>query len=133
MELTPSDPGARQLIQSYGADGFTIAGRRHDGAVLVFPDHTLPWTIRWALSSPGAAIGELAEADLAAVLSADPPVEILLIGCGEKAEPVAPDLRAKMRQAGVVIEATDTGAACRTFNVLVIENRRVGAALIPVP
>ena len=125
MELTPSDPGARQLIQSYGGHGFTIAGRRHDGAVLVFPDRTLPW--------PVAAIGELAEADLAAVLGADPPVEILLIGCGKKAEPVAPDLRARMRQAGIVIEATDTGAACRTFNVLVIENRRVGAALIPVP
>ncbi len=125
MELTPSDPGARQLIQSYGGHGFTIAGRRHDGAVLVFCDRTLPW--------PVAAIGELAEADLAAVLGADPPVEILLIGCGEKAEPVASDLRARMRQAGVVIEATDTGAACRTFNVLVIENRRVGAALIPVP
>ena len=129
MELTPSDPGARQLIQSYGGHGFTIAGRRHDGAVLVFPDRTLPW----ALPSPGAAIGELAEADLAAVLGADPPVEILLIGCGEKAWPVAPDLRARMRQAGVVIEATDTGAACRTFNVLLIENRRVAAALIPVP
>ena len=125
MEPTPSDPGARQLIQSYGADGFTIAGRRHDGAVLVFLDRTLPW--------PVAAIGELAEADLAAVLGADPPVEILLIGCGEKAEPVAPDLRARMRRAGIVIEATDTGAACRTFNVLLIENRRVGAALIPVP
>ena len=129
MELTPSDPGARQLIQSYGADGFTIAGERHDGAVLVFPARTLPW----ALPSPAAAIGQLTEADLAAVLGADPPVEILLIGCGEKAEPVAPDLRARMRRAGIVVEATDTGAACRTFNVLVIENRRVGAALIPVP
>ena len=129
MEPTPSDPGARQLIQSYGAHGFTIAGRRYDGAVLVFPDRTLPW----ALPSPGAAIGELAEADFAAVLDADPPVEILLIGCGEMASPVTPDLRSLMRQGGIVIEATDTGAACRTFNVLLIENRRVGAALIPVP
>ena len=125
MELTPSDPGARQLIQSYGADGFTIAGRRHDGAVLVLPDRTLPWAV--------SDIAKIVEEDFAAVLDADPPVEILLIGCGEKAWPVAPDLRARMRQAGVVIEATDTGAACRTFNVLVIENRRVGAALIPVP
>ena len=125
MELTPSDPGARQLIQSYGADGFTIAGRRHDGAVLVFPDRTIPWTV--------SDISKIVEEDLAAVLSADPPVEILLIGCGEKAWPVAPDLRARMRQAGVVIEATDTGAACRTFNVLLIENRRVAAALMPVP
>ena len=125
MELTPSDPRGRQLIQSYGADGFTIAGRRHDGAVLVFPDRTLPWAV--------SDIAKIVEEDFAAVLAADPAVEILLIGCGEKAEPVAPDLRARMRQAGVVIEATDTGAACRTFNVLVIENRRVGAALIPVP
>ncbi len=125
MELTPSDPGARQLIQSYGADGFTIAGRRHDGAVLVFPDRTLPWAV--------SDISKIVEEDFAAVLGADPPVEILLIGCGEKACPVAPDLRARIRQAGIVIEATDTGAACRTFNVLLIENRRVGAALIPVP
>ena len=125
MELTPSDPRGRQLIQSYGADGFTIAGRRHDGAVLVFPDRTLPWAV--------SDISKIVEEDLAAVLGADPPVEILLIGCGVKAEPLAPDLRARMRQAGIVIEATDTGAACRTFNVLLIENRRVGAALIPVP
>lgn len=125
MVLTPSDTGARQMIQSYGADGFTIAGRRHDGGVLVFADRTLAW--------PVAAIGDLVEADLAPVLAADPPVEILLLGCGPKAEPVAPDLRARLRQAGIVIEATDTGAACRTFNVLLIENRRVGAALIPVP
>ena len=125
MALTPSDPGVRQLIQSYGGDGFTIAGRRHDGAVLVFPGLTLPWAV--------SDISKIVEEDLAAVLGADPPVEILLIGCGVKAEPLAPDLRARMRQAGIVIEATDTGAACRTFNVLLIENRRVGAALIPVP
>ncbi len=125
MALTPSDPAARQVIQSYGAGGFTIAGRRHDGAVLVFPDRTLPWTV--------SDICKFAEEDLAAVLGAEPPVEILLIGCGELATPVAPDLRARMRQAGIVIEATDTGAACRTFNVLLIENRRVAAALIPVP
>ena len=125
MALTPSDPGARQLIQSYGADGFTIAGVKHEGAVLVFPDLTLPWAV--------SDISKLVEEDLAAVLDADPPVEILLIGCGDMATPVAPDLRARMRQAGVVIEATDTGAACRTFNVLLIENRRVAAALIPVP
>ena len=125
MELTPSDPGARQLIQSYGADGFTIAGRRHDGAVLVLPDRTLPWAV--------SDIAKIVEEDFAAVLGADPPVEILLIGCGEKASPVAPDLRARIREAGIVIEATDTGAACRTFNVLLIENRRVAAALIPVP
>ena len=125
MALTPSDPGARQLIQSYGADGFTIAGRRHDGAVLVFPDRTIPWTV--------SDISKIVEDGLAAVLGADPPVEILLIGCGDMAWPVAPDLRAHMRRAGVVIEATDTGAACRTFNVLHIENRRVAAALMPVP
>ncbi len=125
MELTPSDPGARQLIQSYGDHGFTIAGRRHDGAVLVFPDRTLPWAV--------SDIAEIVEEDFAAVLGADPPVEILLIGGGDRASPVAPDLRHRIGQAGIVIEATDTGAACRTFNVLLIENRRVAAALIPVP
>ncbi len=58
--------------------------------------------------------------------------EILLVGCGPcfLAEPAG--LRAALREAGAVLEWMDTGAACRTFNVLLAEDRRAAAALIAV-
>jgi uncharacterized protein len=45
--------------------------------------------------------------------------------------PVAPALRQRLRTAGIVVDAMDTGAACRTYNVLLAEGRRVAAALLP--
>ena len=45
--------------------------------------------------------------------------------------PVAPALRAALKARGIAIEAMDTGAACRTYNVLLAEDRRVAAALLP--
>ena len=60
-------------------------------------------------------------------------VEILLLGCGPRMAPVPRPLRETLRAAGIVIEAMDTGAACRTYNVLMSEGRRVAAALIAVP
>jgi uncharacterized protein len=57
-------------------------------------------------------------------------VEVLLLGTGTRHEFVPPSLRRRLRDAGIVIDTMDTGAACRTYNVLVAEDRRVAAALI---
>jgi uncharacterized protein len=54
-----------------------------------------------------------------------------LLGLGRRMGLVASDLRAALKASGIVIEAMDTGAACRTFNVLLGEERRVAAALLP--
>jgi uncharacterized protein len=59
-------------------------------------------------------------------------IDILLIGCGPTFCAVPKGLRADIKAAGMVLEWMDTGAACRTFNVLVAEERRVCAALIAV-
>ncbi len=67
---------------------------------------------------------------LSPVLTADPAVEILLIGCGPRLVPVPGDLRSALRARGIGCDAMDTGAACRTFNILLAESRRVAAALI---
>ena len=125
MELNPLVPPGRQVIQAYGGHGFKIAGVSYEGPVLVFPDRTL----RFRFDS----VSELSEEHLAEVLAADPAVDILLVGCGVKSEPIASGLRSRLREAGVVIEAMGTGAACRTFNVLLAEDRRVAAALMPIP
>ena len=58
-------------------------------------------------------------------------IELLLLGCGRRMAPPPSGLRQALRQAGIVLEVMDTGAACRTYNVLLSEERRVAAALLP--
>ena len=66
------------------------------------------------------------------VRSAEPAVEILLLGSGPKMGLLPSKLRRELRDAGIVVDVMETGAACRTYNVLLSEDRRVAAALLPV-
>ena len=126
MDLTPLVPAGRQIIESYGDLRFRVTGVLHQGSILVFPDRTEIW--------PVAAIEALTAESLAPMRAAGASgaVDLLLIGCGLRISLIAKDLRASLRACGVVIEAMDTGAACRTYNVLAAEGRRVAAALIAV-
>jgi uncharacterized protein len=123
-DVTPQlAPGAK-LIQSYGPGRFTVDGERFEGPLLVFPDHVTPWSVR--------DFASLTEADFAAVRAATPPVEVVLLGCGRKQQLLPSALRRALRELGLVVDAMETGAACRTYNVLLTEERRVCAALLPV-
>jgi uncharacterized protein len=122
MDITPLIPSGRQLVQAYGDGGFRIAGQRWDGSVLVFAERTVAW--------PVASLADLTEASLAVVVEAG--VQVLLLGCGKSIAAVPRELRAHLRAAGIVVDPMDTGAACRTFNVLLAEDRKVAAALIAV-
>jgi uncharacterized protein len=113
-----------QVIQAYGDGGFTVSGVRHEGPAVVLRNQTLPW-------SPPDDLAALTTADFAPVLG-PAAVEIVLLGCGRRAALVPADLRAALRAAGVSLEAMDTGAACRTFNLLQIEGRRVAAMLVAI-
>lgn len=124
MDVTPLIPEGRQVIESYGEGRFRIAGTVHQGSVIVFPERTLAWSLR--------DIGELTPESLDAVAAARDSVDVVLLGCGTKMTLVPRILREKLRAAGIVVEPMDTGAACRTFNVLMSEERRVAAALIAV-
>jgi uncharacterized protein len=121
-DLSPRTPASRQVVQAYGSGGFRIAGVEHAGSLLVFPDRTLAW--------PPASVTEVSLESLAEVLKPGAGVEVLLVGTGARLVFLAPALRAALRERGVVADAMDTGAACRTFNVLLAEERRVAAALI---
>ena len=121
-DITPAVPAGKQVIQSYGEGRFRIAGESFSGSVLVFPDRTLSWPVRSTAS--------LTPESLAPVMAPDAGVEVLLIGAGGQPFFLDPGLRAALREAGIVADAMDTGAACRTFNVLLGEDRRVAAALI---
>jgi uncharacterized protein len=122
MDLTPIVPTGRQVIERYGPTGFRVSGVIWRGPVLVFPDLALPWTpldaaaVDWDSLTPVVEHGG---------------VQILLLGLGSRMAAIAGELRAKLRAAGISLEPMDTGAACRTYDVLISEDRRVAAALIP--
>ncbi|MFT6558660.1 Mth938-like domain-containing protein [Sneathiella sp.] len=112
----------QQLINSYGEGGFRVSGVRHEGSVIVFPDETTSWAV--------VDLGELTLDSLDTVMQATPPVEILLIGCGASMGFIDDSIRRPLREKGITIDSMDSGAAARTYNVLLLEGRRVAAALI---
>jgi uncharacterized protein len=121
MDITPLIPAGRQVIEGYSASGFRVSGGLYAGSVLVFVDRTELWPV-----------SSLAEAtlDRFAPVVAHGDIEILLLGCGRRMGMVPAALRQGLRASGIVVDAMDTGAACRTYNVLLAEERRVAAALI---
>ena len=124
MDVTPLIPQGRQIIESYGNGGFRVTGESYRGSILVLPERSAAWA--------PASIDELDLESLEPVLAAEPRVEVLLIGCGRAMAFIDPELRDAARARGVALEPMDTGAACRTYNVLMAEDRRVAAALIAV-
>ncbi|MEQ8965308.1 MAG: Mth938-like domain-containing protein [Azospirillaceae bacterium] len=124
MEVAAIRPGERPIIDSYGDGGFRVSGERIEGSVLVLPDRTESW--------PVTTMDGLGPEILSPVTATDPPIEILLLGCGERMTLVPAALKAHLREIGIAVEPMDTGAACRTYNVLLSEHRRVAAALIAV-
>jgi uncharacterized protein len=122
MDVTPLIPRGRQVINSYGAGGFLVSGERYDGSLLVFPERVAPFA--------PASWDDLVLEHLSDILTAEPQVELLLFGCGSAIKPLDPALLAALRDARIGIDLMDTGAACRTYNVLMAEDRRVAAAVI---
>ncbi len=124
MDITPEIPADRKYIDHYGDGGFRVGGERYEGSIIVAPEQVWPWTI--------SDIAQLNGESVAAVLAADPPIELLLIGCGTRVERVPNDLRKALRARAIIVDGMETGAACRTYNVLMVEERRVAAALIAI-
>ncbi|HKS89631.1 MAG TPA: Mth938-like domain-containing protein [Stellaceae bacterium] len=119
MELTQVAAAGRQVIERYGPSGFRVSGTIYLGPVLVFPEQTLAW----ANAAPTA--------EALAPVIAHGGVELLLLGLGRRMTPVTASLRAALKANGTAVEAMDTGAACRTYNLLLAEDRRLAAALLP--
>jgi len=112
-------------IDGYGAGGFQFADMSHRGSILALPSGIYAWDV--------AAPEDLTLAAFARVL-AEPAgaIEHLLIGTGVGMLPLF-DLRAALRAKGIPAEPMETGAAARTYSILLGEKRRVAAALLAVP
>lgn len=117
--------GGRPFIDAYGDGGFRLRGERHRGSLLLLPSGVRAW--------PVTSFAEITAASFEAVLSEKAAIEFLLVGTGAKLLPLEASLRQALAAQGLPTESMDTGAACRTYNVLIAEGRRVAVALIAVP
>jgi uncharacterized protein len=122
--LPTPDPASVQIVRTYGPGRFLIGEREWREPVLVTPTATVPLGISRA--------EDLTPESLAFLKTLPTPTELLVLGCGARAIFVPPAQRAALKAAGLGLEVVDTGSACRIYNVLVAEGRRVAAALIPV-
>lgn len=111
-------------IDAYGNGGFRFAGMSHRGSLLILPSGIYGWAV------PDS--GSLTVAALDQVIAERENIGFLLLGMGVAMRRPDPEVRRAFEAAGVGLEPMDTGAACRTFNVLLAERRPVAAALIAV-
>jgi len=118
-------PG-RAPIESYGNGGFRFAGMSHRGSLLCLPSGIYGWQ---NAPEPDA----LDVASLEKVFAEADEIEVLLVGTGMNLRPLPAAVRQRCREAKIMADPMATGAAVRTFNVLLAEARRVAAALIAVP
>lgn len=116
-------PG-RAPIDAYGNGGFRFADMSHRGSILCLPSGIYGWDV-----ADGADIDE---ASLGRVLAEAAEIEVLLVGTGVNLMPLKRPLRETLKDARVSADPMSTGAAVRTFNILLAENRAVAAALIAV-
>lgn len=112
-------------IDGYGTGGFSFGHVSHRGSILMVPEGVHIWSA----TQPS----EITAESLAPVFATAPgTIDLLLIGTGTDLVPVRPALRAALKAVGIVVEPMATGAAARTYNILLGERRRVAAALIAV-
>ncbi|RLQ88003.1 Mth938-like domain-containing protein [Notoacmeibacter ruber] len=122
--LRPAHFPGRAPIDAYGNGGFRFADMSHRGSLLLLPSGIHGW-------EPEEE-GKLSSADIDRVLAEADQIEILLVGMGKDLRPLPAELRTALREAGISSDPMSTGAAVRTYNVLLAEERAVAAMLIAV-
>lgn len=116
-------PG-RAPIDAYGNGGFRFADMSHKGSLLCLPSGIYAWDV----SSPD----DLLVSNFEKLFSEANDIEILLIGSGTDLVPIQAELRSKLRHVNISADPMATGAAVRTYNVLISEGRAVSAAFLAV-
>lgn len=117
MKLTEIAFAAGRPIDGYGPGFFRIGGTVHQGAVAVLPGAVLAWA---------------GYDDTATFLAEVDRIDVLFIGTGPEIAPLPRAFRSALEAAGIGVEAMNSPAACRTYNVCLSEGRRIAAALLPV-
>lgn len=119
MRLNEIEFSGQPPIDGYGPGGFRIAGEWHEGSLLVMPSGIQP-------------ISQVSLEALAPLIAAASEVDVVLMGQGAEIAQISSALRQAIEDAGPGIEIMSTPSACRTYNVLLAEDRRVAAVLTAV-
>jgi uncharacterized protein len=120
VKLHASLPGGVNAITGYGEGYVMVNGERHSSSVVVLPDRIEPWAVH--------SFDQLSAEDFAFLR--DLKAEIVLLGTGARQRFPHPRFTAELAKAGIGLEVMDLQAACRTYNILVAEQRKVAAALL---
>jgi uncharacterized protein len=104
-------------IDGYGTGFFRVGGKKYDGSIMVLPTGVTAWG---------------GFADTATILAAVDDIDVLFVGTGAEIAHPEKAFRATLEDAGIGVETMASPAACRTYNVLLSEGRRVAVALLPV-
>ena len=120
MKLHSSGPTSLNTFTSYGEGFVTIHGVRHESNLIVLPEQLLPWD--------AAGFDALKAEDFVGL--ATMPLEVVLLGTGRKIRFPHPRITKALSDARIGIEVMDVQAACRTYNILMAEERKVAAALL---
>ena len=120
MKLHATRPSGVNTITGYGEGYVMVNGERRSSSVVVLPDRIEQW--------PAKTFDQLSVEDFAFLRTLN--AEIVLLGTGPRQRFPHPRLTAALAQAGIGLEVMDLQAACRTYNILVAEERKVAAALL---
>jgi uncharacterized protein len=124
IEIREAHFPGRAPIDAYGNGGFRFADMSHRGSILCLPSGIHGWD-----KEEGTP---LTVADLQRVLDEAGEIEVLLVGTGKEIRPLSAEIKAALTERKVRSDPMSTGAAVRTFNVMLAESRAVAAALIAV-
>ncbi|WP_299813450.1 Mth938-like domain-containing protein [uncultured Roseibium sp.] len=124
MEIRDAHFPGRAPLDAYGDGGFRFAQMSHRGALLCVPSGIYGWE----LTDPS----QFSHEAFLKVFEEIADIEVLLVGTGMDLVPLPADLKSEFREAGILADPMSTGAAVRTYNVLLSEDRAVAAALLAV-
>lgn len=122
--LTEAHYPDRAPIEAYGNGGFKFAHMAHNGSLLCLPSGIHGW--------PVSSLQDFSEGSFRRVFDEAREIEILLLGTGRDIALIDDALRWRFRENGIMADPMSTGAAVRTYNVLLAEGRAVAAALLAV-
>jgi uncharacterized protein len=124
MQMEAGHFPGRPAIDAYGNGGFRFADMSHRGSILIVPSGVYAW-------EPKSA-EELEVVHFERVLAEAEDIEFLLLGTGTTPRRLDPGIRSFLHGGNISVDVMDTGAAARTYNVVLAEQRRFAAALIAV-
>lgn len=122
VDVTPRIGADAKVIQSYSHEGFRISGTDYATAVLLCGTHASGVGVQKLSDITTAHLDALKELE----------VSYLVLGCGAVAALPSAAVMSALKAKGIVVEPMTTGAACRTYNVLLAEGRSVAALLLPL-